>query len=357
MNKDRPLNGEKHNNFPLVRRPSSAVEKAAPGAKRILSGMVADTLALIPERVNAETEGWVKKGNSYFASATRDDNSNSKSDYIEAVKWYRKAAERGNAKAQCFLGHCYVYGSGVAEDEVEAVKWFHKSAESGYANAQRWLGDFYERTQDYISAIKWYRKGAEQGDFSCQHTLGDFYHDGKGVSQSYAEAVKWYRKAADQNLSTAQCTLGCCYRDGQGVTQDFGEAVKWYRMSAEDGWAMAQYNLGLCYADGKGVPQDYQQAVHWYRKAAEQGFSDAEESLGACYANGRAAIDVKDAVEIYKWVKIAEEKEYDGAAKTVSVISALLSPEELREAERRYQELCSRKNQLYERVKEIINNG
>lgn len=36
----------KEKNFALVRMPSSAVEKAAPGAKRILSGMVADTLAL-----------------------------------------------------------------------------------------------------------------------------------------------------------------------------------------------------------------------------------------------------------------------------------------------------------------------
>jgi len=32
--------------FALVRRPSSAVEKTAPGTKRILSGMVGDTLAL-----------------------------------------------------------------------------------------------------------------------------------------------------------------------------------------------------------------------------------------------------------------------------------------------------------------------
>jgi CheY-like chemotaxis protein len=34
------------NDFALVRKPSSAVEKAAPGTKRIVSGMVADTLAL-----------------------------------------------------------------------------------------------------------------------------------------------------------------------------------------------------------------------------------------------------------------------------------------------------------------------
>lgn len=35
-----------NHNFALVPRPPSAVEKAEPGAKRILSGMVADTLAL-----------------------------------------------------------------------------------------------------------------------------------------------------------------------------------------------------------------------------------------------------------------------------------------------------------------------
>jgi hypothetical protein len=47
MNNGHPLNnGENRNKFPLVRKPASAVEKAAPGAKRILSGMVADTLAL-----------------------------------------------------------------------------------------------------------------------------------------------------------------------------------------------------------------------------------------------------------------------------------------------------------------------
>ena len=34
------------NDFALVRRPSSAVERVEPGAKRILAGLVADTLAL-----------------------------------------------------------------------------------------------------------------------------------------------------------------------------------------------------------------------------------------------------------------------------------------------------------------------
>lgn len=48
------------NDFALVRKPSSAVEKAAPGAKRILSGMVADTIILVESRANPVTEGWYK---------------------------------------------------------------------------------------------------------------------------------------------------------------------------------------------------------------------------------------------------------------------------------------------------------
>ena len=54
----------------------------------------------------------------------------------EAVKWYRKAAEQGYAKAQYNLGVMYFKGEGVADD-AEAVKWYRKSAEQGFAFAQR----------------------------------------------------------------------------------------------------------------------------------------------------------------------------------------------------------------------------
>jgi len=43
------------NDFALVRKPSSAVEKIAPRAKRILSGMVADTLALATRNLPSVT--------------------------------------------------------------------------------------------------------------------------------------------------------------------------------------------------------------------------------------------------------------------------------------------------------------
>ena len=39
------------------------------------------------------------------------------------MKWYRRAAEQGNAKALTDLGFCYSKGEGVAKDEVEAYAY------------------------------------------------------------------------------------------------------------------------------------------------------------------------------------------------------------------------------------------
>ena len=59
-------------------------------------------------------------------------------DKEEAVKWYRKAAEQGNADAQNTLGVMYDKGEGVEQDKEEAVKWFRKAAEQGDGDEHQW---------------------------------------------------------------------------------------------------------------------------------------------------------------------------------------------------------------------------
>ena len=53
-------------------------------------------------------------------------------DVREAAKWYRKAAEHGDADAQFSLGRIYLFGKGVSADKQEAVTWFRKAAEQGH---------------------------------------------------------------------------------------------------------------------------------------------------------------------------------------------------------------------------------
>ena len=45
-------------------------------------------------------------------------------DHSEAVAWYRKAAEQGDAGAQNNLGFMYDQGKGVKQDFGEAVRLY-----------------------------------------------------------------------------------------------------------------------------------------------------------------------------------------------------------------------------------------
>ena len=49
-------------------------------------------------------------------------------DYSQALKWYRKAAGQGLARAQYNLGWMYEKGQGVAQDDVQAYMWFNLAA-------------------------------------------------------------------------------------------------------------------------------------------------------------------------------------------------------------------------------------
>ena len=119
--------------------------------------------------------------------------------------------DTSNKEAQNNLGWCYEKGYGVKQDHTEAVKWYRKAAEQGDAQAQFNLGWCYDNgygvKQDYAEAVKWYRKAAEQGDADAQYNLGLCYAEGKGVKQDHTEAVKWFRKAAEQGHADAAKAL------------------------------------------------------------------------------------------------------------------------------------------------------
>ena len=61
-------------------------------------------------------------------------------DYAEAMKWYRKAADQGHARAQFNLGFMYYDYKGVRQNYAEAMKWYRKAAGQGHARAQFNLG-------------------------------------------------------------------------------------------------------------------------------------------------------------------------------------------------------------------------
>ena len=69
-------------------------------------------------------------------------------DDTEAVAWYRRAAEQGQANAQYFLGFMYDLGRGVTQDDVEAHMWYTLAASRSTLPA---LARFAARARDDVA--------------------------------------------------------------------------------------------------------------------------------------------------------------------------------------------------------------
>ena len=248
-------------------------------------------------------------------------------DDAEAVRWYRLAAEQGDAIAQNNLGVMYRDGQGVPQDDAEAVRWYRLAAEQGHAGAHGSVGFMYANglgvRQDEAEAVRWYRLAADQGDADAQFNLGIMYRNGRGVPQDDVEAVRWYRLAAEQGDALAQTVLGGMYYAGMGVPEgrhgsrpvapsgrraglrlgtvflailagmgiegvalDQAEADRWLRLAAEQDYALVQNSdaalppdltafilllPGIMYDLGRGVPQDDVEAVRWFPLGCRAG--------------------------------------------------------------------------------------
>ena len=118
---------------------------------------------------------------------------------VKAFNDFKAKAEKSDRKAQYKLGVCYAHGEGVAKDLMQAVFWYRKAADQGLALAQYNLGLCYARgegvTMDLVQAAMWYRKAAGQGVAYAQYNLANLYHKGEGVAKDEIEAYAYWNLA------------------------------------------------------------------------------------------------------------------------------------------------------------------
>lgn len=177
----------------------------------------------------------------------RGESYTAKGNQVVAAEWYRKAAEKGHAKAQLEMALRYQNGVGV--------------------------------TQDHQQSLQWFRKCAEQGNAEAQYALAVIYAVGRVTDKNADEAVKWCQQAAENGHAKAQVEIGILYHKGISFQQDFTKAVQWFTKAANQGDAVGQYYLASYYAAGTGVPKDQTQALAWFRKAAKQGHQGSKQEL------------------------------------------------------------------------------
>lgn len=83
-----------------------------------------------------------QKGVNYFYGQ-KGDYFTSKQDYGKAVECFRRAVEKGDARALYYLGLCYEEGQGVPQDKEKAIKLYRKAARLGNDEAREKLKELW----------------------------------------------------------------------------------------------------------------------------------------------------------------------------------------------------------------------
>jgi TPR repeat protein len=185
---------------------------SATAAGFALSGSVASSYRLIPERIGAS--GLVKGHH---------------------IAELEQKAQAGDGSSQYFLGMAYQEGNGVPQDFFEALRWLGKAADREIAKAQ--------------------------------HAVGELYESGALGLSNTGESSRWFERAANQGFVQSQKKLAA-------ANQRIGKmevAARWYQKLAEQGDATSQYELGMMYVRGIGVPRDVALGHHWLNVAGAKG--------------------------------------------------------------------------------------
>jgi len=120
-------------------------------------------------------------------------------DPAAAADWYRKAADRGNAKGALNFGLACEYGRGVPTNAPLALAYYEAAARSGLAEGMFRTGLCHlygtGTARDGRTAAEWFARGARAGDPDAAGWLGRCAQRGIGVPPDPAAALRWLREA------------------------------------------------------------------------------------------------------------------------------------------------------------------
>lgn len=144
----------------------------------------------------------------------------------DALRLARFWAKGGDPALLFSVGHFYNFGySYETEKNIEALKWFQRAAEAGNAESQNILGTIYQSGDwgvraDPQLAIQWFERAAKQGDQNALMNLGEIYYLGEIVRVDYNRALPLFEQAykdSEIDHSRPAKYLSWMYYYGQSV--------------------------------------------------------------------------------------------------------------------------------------------
>jgi TPR repeat protein len=134
-----------------------------------------------------------------FDTAVDDYN---KGSYIKALNSFYVLAKNGDAKAQYNVGMIYANGKGVKKDVPQAMEWYEKAAQQGNASAAynyNNLAALYLEGKNIPrnnkKAFELFKKAADKGDANAQINVAVMYAWGEDIPNDKMKAYDNFKKA------------------------------------------------------------------------------------------------------------------------------------------------------------------
>lgn len=153
-------------------------------------------------------------------------------DLVGAMTPLKRAADADHAQAQVLLAYILDY----SEFDEEAIAYYRKAAEKGNADGQFGLGSMIANGEgipkkDPIEGRRWIKLAAEQGQKMAINVIAQAYLNGylglTEAERSNEETLRWVRLAAEQDSLPAIDALALAYREGKlGLSTDLVRATE-----------------------------------------------------------------------------------------------------------------------------------
>lgn len=196
--------------------------------------------------------------------------------YKQAFKYYKQAADKGDAWAQLMTGHCYYHGRGVKLNDPLAWKYYDLAIAQDLDYAHLHAGILYlngmaGKVADHQKACEHFTRAAILGNTIAFRKLGTCYKSGFYFKQSDQKAFNNFKKAADKGDEFSQYNVATMLIQGKGVKRNEEQAFKYYKLSANNGDKDGMFGQANCYYEGRGVTKNVAHALSLFEKAAQAG--------------------------------------------------------------------------------------
>lgn len=220
----------------------------------------------------------------------------------EALAWFRKGGEAGDADAGYRWGSMLADGRGTRKNPWEAQRILLSAGRAGSVDAfvrvAKLLPELRRSATDLKRMPEILKMASDppNNNTSAAILLGDWNAAGyAGLSRDTSEAFRLYKRAADLGDGSGFTSIGVLHLNGAGVLRDEAEAAEYVRRGAVHGDLYALRILAYLNDNGLGQPQrnpDLAGELMYQAIAAghEQSYTELQQSASKSSIEFRAAI-------------------------------------------------------------------